>query len=68
MNCIRYRMNMGKLGEEETKVDSVIDALSEDSDMNVKKEPEQFIPVPSVEVVKKKRVLSDKQREALQRG
>ena len=59
---------MGKLGEEETKVDSPIDALSEDSDMDLKKETDQFIPVPSVEVVKKKRVLSEKQREALQRG
>ena len=44
MNCIRYWMNMGKLGEEETKGDSLIDALSEDSDMDVKKETEQFIP------------------------
>ena len=68
MNCIRYRINMGKLGEEETKVDATSEVLSEDSDMDVKKETDQFIPVPSVEVVKKKRVLSEKQHEALQRG
>ena len=57
---------MGKLGEEEeTKMDNTSEVLSEDSDMDVKKETEQFIPVPRVEVVKKKRVLSDKQCEAL---
>ena len=68
MNCIRYRINMGKLGEEETKVDATSEVLSEDSDMDVKKETDQYIPVPPVEVIKKKRVLSEKQREALQRG
>ena len=42
--------------------------LSEESDMDVKKEPDDFIPHTPVEITKKKRVLSENQWEALQRG
>ena len=60
---------MGKLGEEEVfKVDAASEVLSEDSDMDVKKETEEFIPIPPVVTHKKKRALSEKQCEALQRG
>ena len=59
---------MGKLGEEEVKVDAVSEGLSEDSDMDVKKGADEFIPIPPVDTHKKKRALSEKQREALQRG
>ena len=45
---------MGKLGEEEVKVDAASEVLSEDSDMDVKKETaaEEFIP--QVETHKKR--------------
>ena len=36
---------MGKLGEEEVKVDAASEVLSKDSDMDVKKETDEFIPI-----------------------
>ena len=59
---------MGKLGEQETKVDSVDVLSSDESGDEEKKETEDFIPLPPLDVPKKKRTLSEKQREALQRG
>ena len=56
---------MGKLGEQGTKVDSV-DVLSADkSGDEEKKETEDFIPLPTLDVPKKKRTLSEKQRAVL---
>ena len=59
---------MGKLGEQETKVNSVDVLSSDESGDEEKKETEDFIPLPTIDVPKKKRTLSEKQREALQRG
>ena len=59
---------MGKLGEQETKVNSVDVLSSDESGDEEKKETEDFIPLPTLDVPKKKRTLSEKKRKALQRG